>query len=697
MGKKPFSAKAKREQLRQKRHTAATSTSPSTAAARTSSKQQQVVLVSAATTLAANSSPTTTAQSSNAASSGRYPRPREPRGGVTNSHRYRLQLSSSTDKQEVSSSTLSSTSIHTPIPKERKLVETCVDDIRPLNDIRFQFPKRPAWSHADTQSEIDVRETSFIHKWTKNMSNSKNAEETPAYFEHNVETWRQLWRVIERSDIIVLVADIRYPALHFVPDLYEYVTTELKGKAFLLALNKCDLVTNDVLNAWKHYFETRFPKLAVAMFSSFPDAKLKQSEHNSELLSKRERRMKRSKVAAWGAHQLLHAVLSLEGVHERKKQFLQEWRERIGDGSSSDDDINKHDDTIESIDVVGKEYVYGREEEYLERDGHRRRRKENKTKKKAALRKRQRSLLTSNPGNETKLIEEDDDDEDEEEESITRNNKLEKLKEDLNDRKYDGTSEDFITVGIVGHPNAGKSSLINGIFRKKVVSTSKTPGHTKHLQTMFLTDRVRLCDCPGLVFPGIAARELQIIAGMFPIAQVREPVKVVGYLAEYVNIVDVLGLDGELGKLRTFLLDSEYGKDGCWSAYMICEAWAMKRGYRTAKAARLDVGRAGNHILRMALDGRIVLATLPSGFLDEHHGGNGSEKPLALMDKEWMDNKERERVQGQGYGEAQSPGNEGSEEEVESTSSSSGDDDGDGGNQKVAVSNAFALLDDEDN
>lgn len=46
-------------------------------------------------------------------------------------------------------------------------------------------------------------------------------------------------------------------------------------------------------------------------------------------------------------------------------------------------------------------------------------------------------------------------------------------------------------------------------------------------------------------------------------------------------------------------------------------AWAIKRGFLTAKASRPDVYRAANHILRLALDGRINLALRPPGFTAE--------------------------------------------------------------------------------
>lgn len=61
-----------------------------------------------------------------------------------------------------------------------------------------------------------------------------------------------------------------------------------------------------------------------------------------------------------------------------------------------------------------------------------------------------------------------------------------------------------------GFPNVGKSSLINGLVGRKVVSVSRTPGHTKYFQTYFLTPTVKLCDCPGLIFPSLVDRQQQV-------------------------------------------------------------------------------------------------------------------------------------------------------------------------------------------
>ncbi len=161
-----------------------------------------------------------------------------------------------------------------------------------------------------------------------------------------------------------------------------------------------------------------------------------------------------------------------------------------------------------------------------------------------------------------------------------------------------------LTVGCVGFPNVGKSSLLNALMGRKVVSVSKTPGHTKHFQTIFLTNTVRLCDCPGLVFPTSTPRQFQVLMGSYPIAQLRVPMASVKYLAERVDLVSILKLTHPQGT------DSH----NVWSAVDICEAWALKRGFITAKAARPDSNRAANSIMRMALEGQITLYTLPPKF-----------------------------------------------------------------------------------
>ena len=43
-------------------------------------------------------------------------------------------------------------------------------------------------------------------------------------------------------------------------------------------------------------------------------------------------------------------------------------------------------------------------------------------------------------------------------------------------------------------------------------------------------------------------------------------------------------------------------------------AWAVQKGFLTPKVARPDVYRAANSILRMVVEGRLVLCMRPPGF-----------------------------------------------------------------------------------
>ncbi|OMH81512.1 Guanine nucleotide-binding protein-like-like protein [Zancudomyces culisetae] len=57
-----------------------------------------------------------------------------------------------------------------------------------------------------------------------------------------------------------------------------------------------------------------------------------------------------------------------------------------------------------------------------------------------------------------------------------------------------------VTVGLVGFPNVGKSSVINSMKRARVCGVGSTPGLTKHVQMIHLDKTIRLLDSPGVVF-----------------------------------------------------------------------------------------------------------------------------------------------------------------------------------------------------
>ncbi len=56
-----------------------------------------------------------------------------------------------------------------------------------------------------------------------------------------------------------------------------------------------------------------------------------------------------------------------------------------------------------------------------------------------------------------------------------------------------------ISVGFIGYPNTGKSSIINTLRKKAVCSVAPIPGQTKVWQYVTLMKRIYLIDCPGVV------------------------------------------------------------------------------------------------------------------------------------------------------------------------------------------------------
>lgn len=57
-----------------------------------------------------------------------------------------------------------------------------------------------------------------------------------------------------------------------------------------------------------------------------------------------------------------------------------------------------------------------------------------------------------------------------------------------------------VTVGFVGTPNVGKSSVVNSLKRSRSCTTGNAPGVTQQLQHVVLDSSVRLVDSPGVIY-----------------------------------------------------------------------------------------------------------------------------------------------------------------------------------------------------
>ncbi|KAF1974488.1 nucleolar GTP-binding protein 2 [Bimuria novae-zelandiae CBS 107.79] len=123
------------------------------------------------------------------------------------------------------------------------------------NRDKLSVPRRPHWDEKTTPQQLDIREKESLLQWRRGLAELQEHNDllmTP--FERNLEVWRQLWRVIERSDLVVQIVDARNPLLFRSEDLETYVKEVDPKKNNLLLVNKADMMTLEQRKAWADYF-----------------------------------------------------------------------------------------------------------------------------------------------------------------------------------------------------------------------------------------------------------------------------------------------------------------------------------------------------------------------------------------------------------------------------------------------------------
>lgn len=154
-----------------------------------------------------------------------------------------------------------------------------------IDDYSLTVPRRPKWDSTTTPEQLDEMEKRSFLTWRRKLAKIQEKGDvnlTP--FEKNLEIWRQLWRVIERSDIIVQILDCRNPLLYLCDDLIKYVEEDFNGKKLnLILLNKADFLTRDQRLMWLSYFKER--NIKVIFFSAlFENENLNSNKKQSDEL-----------------------------------------------------------------------------------------------------------------------------------------------------------------------------------------------------------------------------------------------------------------------------------------------------------------------------------------------------------------------------------------------------------------------------
>ncbi|KAI0296354.1 NUC091 domain-containing protein [Multifurca ochricompacta] len=157
-----------------------------------------------------------------------------------------------------------------------------------------------------------------------------------------------------------------------------------------------------------------------------------------------------------------------------------------------------------------------------------------------------------------------------------------------------------ISVGFIGYPNVGKSSVINTLKSGKVCRVAPVPGETKVWQYITLTRRIYLIDCPGIV-PTSAhdSQTATVLKGVLRVEALPTPSE---HIAEL------------LTRVKPLYLSRTYGQPvpemGSWSADDFLDALARAKG-RLLKGGEPDVEGAAKIVLSDWVRGRIPFFVAP--------------------------------------------------------------------------------------
>ncbi|EIE81946.1 hypothetical protein G6F46_006118 [Rhizopus delemar] len=153
-----------------------------------------------------------------------------------------------------------------------------------------------------------------------------------------------------------------------------------------------------------------------------------------------------------------------------------------------------------------------------------------------------------------------------------------------------------ISVGFIGYPNTGKSSIINTLKAKKVCSVAPIPGETKVWQYITLMKRIYLIDCPGVVPPNVDDNEVDIILkGSVRAEKMAAPEDTIPTILE---------------RVRHEYLKRTYGLQGWENATDFLEQIAKKTG-KLLKKGEPDIHNVSIMVLHDWLRGRIPFYTPP--------------------------------------------------------------------------------------
>ncbi|NXX12835.1 LSG1 GTPase, partial [Podargus strigoides] len=470
----------------------------------------------------------------------------------------------------------------------------------------LRIPRRPHWDRTTSAEDLKQAERESFLEWRRQLAHLEEEKKlilTP--FERNLEFWRQLWRVIERSDIVVQIVDARNPLLFRCQDLESYVKEVSSDKENMILINKADLLSEEQRAAWAQFFEKEGVK--VVFWSALAECKRLSGEakelDTEDVVedpsdSENESSSQEEDDAAQDSAESTSTGNALQTVN----QVL------VSDDDSSDEYEDCEDDEEEAWQTCSEDEGGDKINAIAPE------RMESRTDGAAVQQVMQEQ--NRNIRNFSHLVQ--------------RNELLEIFKTIHNGpRVKDGE----VNLGLVGYPNVGKSSTINTILGNKKVSVSATPGRTKHFQTLYVEPGLCLCDCPGLVMPSFISTKAEMIcSGILPIDQMRDhvpPISLISFASYICQHIPRNVLEATYG-INIIRPREDEDPDRKPTAEELLTAYGYMRGFMTAHG-QPDQPRSARYVLKDYVSGKLLYCHPPPGidpndFQHQHQRYPGSSR-----------------------------------------------------------------------
>jgi len=160
-------------------------------------------------------------------------------------------------------------------------------------------------------------------------------------------------------------------------------------------------------------------------------------------------------------------------------------------------------------------------------------------------------------------------------------------------RILQGGERKRVHIGVIGYPNAGKSSVINIITKRGTAGVGKQAGFTKGMQKIRMNDEILVLDTPGVISGDRYSSKSESFAkdvkvGARTYSDVRDPEGAVAFLMKS---------DGKI-------IEGFYGVEVGGDVDELIEELGKKKGF-LGKGGVVDVDRTARLILRDWQEGRI--------------------------------------------------------------------------------------------